>query len=407
MSVSATSPTPSASTAATSSPVYNPVEALVPVLPSENAETARAAGQIGDNGLPMFDGDDGPSFSDLLDVINPLQHIPLVSDIYREETGDKIGVGARLVGGALFGGPLGLIGAAVNCVMEEGTGATAGGHVLALFKDDAAASDTKLAAAKPADPAATTASGATAATTVAAADGAATSAAGNGSASSAAAPGGGTGTATPGGSGERGRMALLDNLIGGEATAPAAAPRPTVATTPIAAPAQVAQNDGAASPAAATVSDAANPTRLTPDASNRPLKMPMRTVPSATRDPPRITGSLSSSGAHSALPITGQRPQTSLIAPSAAGSMVSAQSEAGATTPVTGGPSLTVTTEPVKAPAAAPAPRTVTDPRAATAAPAGNNDWFAAAMSNGLDKYERSTGRKLQADPNAAGATAP
>ncbi|MEO0036153.1 MAG: hypothetical protein RLZZ501_2176 [Pseudomonadota bacterium] len=397
MSVSATSPTPSASTAAAPSPVYNPVEALVPVLPSENAETARAAGQIGDNGLPMFADGDDPSFGDLLDVINPLQHIPFVSDIYREETGDKIGVGARLVGGALFGGPLGLIGAAVNCVMEESTGATAGGHVLALFKDDSpAAGDTKLAGTKPA---ATVAS-------AAGDNGTAETATGTTAATSAAAgSGSGSGSAAATGSGDRGRLALLDNLIGNETVAPAAAPRATVTTTPITAPTRVAQSDTTTSPAAATVSDAANPTRLTPEASTRPLKMPMRTVPIATRDPPRITGSLSSSGAHSALPITGQRPQTGLVAPSSAGSMVAAQSEAGATTPVTGGPSLTVTTEAAKT--TPPTSRTVTDPRAATAAPAGNNDWFAAAMSNGIDKYERSTGRKLQADPNAiGGATA-
>ncbi|MGB6086494.1 MAG: hypothetical protein WBF74_07845, partial [Parvibaculum sp.] len=30
-------------------------------------------------------------FSDFLDVINPLQHIPIVSSIYRELTGDELG----------------------------------------------------------------------------------------------------------------------------------------------------------------------------------------------------------------------------------------------------------------------------------------------------------------------------
>jgi len=43
-------------------------------------------------------------FSTLLDVINPLQHIPLVSTLYREITGDEISPSARILGGGLFGG---------------------------------------------------------------------------------------------------------------------------------------------------------------------------------------------------------------------------------------------------------------------------------------------------------------
>jgi len=364
MSVSATSPTPTASSAA-ASPVYNPVEALVPVLPSENAETARTAGMGGEKQLAMFAEEDGPSFGDLLDVINPLQHIPLVSDIYREETGDKIGVGARLVGGALFGGPLGLIGAAVNCVMEESTGATSGGHVLALFRDESpAASETRLAQTQPQPGTATAAQptpDATAATAAAPLTLAAATAGDSGTPPPSTTTGGGSG---------RGRPVLLDNLIGGEAPAPAAAPRPSLSTTPLAAPTTtVAQNE----------TTGTTPTPLMPDASTRPLKMPARTVPMATRDPPHLTTPLSSNGSRSHLPVTGQRPQGGLIAPSAAGSMVSAQSEAGATTPVTGGPSLSATVA----------------PSASTANP---SDWFTAAMANGLDKYERSSGRKAKAD---------
>ena len=41
----------------------------------------------GDN---AFWGEDGLQFGDVLDSINPLQHIPLVSSLYREITGDQI-----------------------------------------------------------------------------------------------------------------------------------------------------------------------------------------------------------------------------------------------------------------------------------------------------------------------------
>ena len=58
------------------------------------------------------------AFAELVDVVNPLQHVPLASDVYRAATGDKISDGAKLGGhvaiGAVAGGPVGaLIGAGV------------------------------------------------------------------------------------------------------------------------------------------------------------------------------------------------------------------------------------------------------------------------------------------------------
>lgn len=86
-------------------------------------------------GTAIF-GDDGLTFDDLLDVINPLHHIPVVSTLYRHFTGDTIAIGPRLAGGGLFGGLIGLAGAAVNIAIEEGTGQDIGDHVLALLLDD-------------------------------------------------------------------------------------------------------------------------------------------------------------------------------------------------------------------------------------------------------------------------------
>ncbi|MBT5663730.1 MAG: hypothetical protein HOJ06_00205, partial [Rhodospirillaceae bacterium] len=45
-----------------------------------------------------FFGEDGLTFGDVLDIINPLQHIPVVSTLYRELTGDEISPGARMAG---------------------------------------------------------------------------------------------------------------------------------------------------------------------------------------------------------------------------------------------------------------------------------------------------------------------
>ncbi len=46
-------------------------------------------------------------FGDLIDMVNPLQHIPLVNLAYRAVTGDEIRPIGKIVGGALFGGPVG------------------------------------------------------------------------------------------------------------------------------------------------------------------------------------------------------------------------------------------------------------------------------------------------------------
>ena len=57
-------------------------------------------------GSSLF-GEDGFTFGDILDIVNPLQHIPVVGTIYRKITGDTIAPAMQIAGGALFGGPLG------------------------------------------------------------------------------------------------------------------------------------------------------------------------------------------------------------------------------------------------------------------------------------------------------------
>jgi hypothetical protein len=79
--------------------------------------------------------EDGFSFLDVLDIINPLQHIPVISTLYREATGDKLGPFARVAGGALFGGPIGAAGSVVNLLVEEASGKDIGGHIHAMLRD--------------------------------------------------------------------------------------------------------------------------------------------------------------------------------------------------------------------------------------------------------------------------------
>ncbi|NKD77013.1 hypothetical protein HEQ60_04460 [Haematospirillum sp. H1815] len=76
------------------------------------------------------------SFWDFLDVVNPLQHIPIVGSLYRELTGDTIRGEAKLAGGALFFGPIGLGLAALDVGVAEITGAPIDEHVVAMFNGE-------------------------------------------------------------------------------------------------------------------------------------------------------------------------------------------------------------------------------------------------------------------------------
>lgn len=93
-------------------------------------EDKRAPEMAPDDGY-MF-GDDGLSFGDVLDIVNPLQHLPVVGALYRSITGDEASPGAKLAGGAIYGGPIGLASAMINNAIEETTGDDVMGHMLAM-----------------------------------------------------------------------------------------------------------------------------------------------------------------------------------------------------------------------------------------------------------------------------------
>lgn len=94
-------------------------------------------------------GEDGFGFDDFLDIINPLQHIPGISSLYREITGDELSPGARMIGGTIFGGGIGLAASFINSAIEDATGHDIGGHMLALFSDDDEAAPAEMIAAAP------------------------------------------------------------------------------------------------------------------------------------------------------------------------------------------------------------------------------------------------------------------
>ncbi|GEM_PF-1596817 len=80
--------------------------------------------------IKAFDEEDGPSFHDVLDIINPLQHIPIINTIYRHLTGDEEGAVADVGGGALWMGPVGLVGALADLAVKSESGKSIGDNIL-------------------------------------------------------------------------------------------------------------------------------------------------------------------------------------------------------------------------------------------------------------------------------------
>lgn len=79
-----------------------------------------------------FLGKDVVSFKSLVDIVNPLQQLPVISTAYREITGDTISTGSRLIGGALLGGPIGFVVSLANEIVSSTTGKDIGSNLFAF-----------------------------------------------------------------------------------------------------------------------------------------------------------------------------------------------------------------------------------------------------------------------------------
>jgi|WetSurMetagenome_2_1015567.scaffolds.fasta_scaffold318878_1 hypothetical protein len=86
--------------------------------------------------LQAAQDESGFGFADLLDLVNPLQHIPVVSTLYRHLTGDKIGTAAKLAGDTLYGGPVGFLCSLGDTLFEGLTGKDVGDTVYAFLAGD-------------------------------------------------------------------------------------------------------------------------------------------------------------------------------------------------------------------------------------------------------------------------------
>jgi hypothetical protein len=72
---------------------------------------------VGEGGYEPIPGE--ITFQDFLAGLNPLHHLPIIGTIYREATGERIAPVMRVLGGGLFGGPLGMLSSAVMAAIDE------------------------------------------------------------------------------------------------------------------------------------------------------------------------------------------------------------------------------------------------------------------------------------------------
>lgn len=79
------------------------------------------------------DAEDEFGFWDIVDMVNPLQHVPIVNHLYRDITGDEIKPASKIVGGSLFGGIAGGAGALANVIVEYETSRDITGNIVAMM----------------------------------------------------------------------------------------------------------------------------------------------------------------------------------------------------------------------------------------------------------------------------------
>lgn len=117
---------------------------------AQNALSPETAGHKDAHALqnPSSNTDDSQresySFFDFLDIINPLQHLPVINIAYRALTGDEIKPSSAIIGGSIYSGPVGAASGIINAILQEETGKDLGGNLIALVKDDTA-QETKTA----------------------------------------------------------------------------------------------------------------------------------------------------------------------------------------------------------------------------------------------------------------------
>jgi len=97
---------------------------------TQNARTALAPS--GSQSV-RSDGKEPFAFKDIIDIVNPLHHVPVVNMVYRGLTGDEIKPASQIVGGGLYGGPIGAVSGTLSAVSQIKTGQDIAANVMQGF----------------------------------------------------------------------------------------------------------------------------------------------------------------------------------------------------------------------------------------------------------------------------------
>ncbi len=85
-------------------------------------------------------------FHHLLDVVNPLQHLPVIGTIYRAITGEHIGAVEQIAGDTLYGGLWGAVSSVAEVAFQGLTGKSVEDTMLGWFKSDSNSAVAKITA---------------------------------------------------------------------------------------------------------------------------------------------------------------------------------------------------------------------------------------------------------------------
>jgi hypothetical protein len=102
--------------------------------------------RLGEKGKTHQDAPQELTFDDLIDIVNPLQHLPVISTLYRAVTGDEIKPAMRILGDIGYGGPSGFVSACAQVLFEAIAGKDVGGAAIAMLTGEHGKTESQLAA---------------------------------------------------------------------------------------------------------------------------------------------------------------------------------------------------------------------------------------------------------------------
>lgn len=108
-------------------------ETSLRVVAHQAVESTRPLDLTRDRGKLHDDPPQDFTLDDFVDIINPLQHLPLISMVYRELTGDEIKPAMRILGDIGYGGPTGFMSSVAQVLFEAIFGDDIAGTAIAMI----------------------------------------------------------------------------------------------------------------------------------------------------------------------------------------------------------------------------------------------------------------------------------